>query len=108
MTDKTELNNGLVALSFVNSNKTVKDALPKTHALGMLIETRLHERYPDLEVKFESQDGYKLNFNMSFNNRPTSESDVRTRFFDWLKDYPSIKIQELNLTFHSECSTEEK
>ena len=64
---------------------------------GRLMEMRLGQQYPDLGIKFEKKTGQTLTFTMGFENRPTSESDIRSRLFSFMQYYPAMKIGNLKL-----------
>ena len=64
---------------------------------GRLMEMRLSEQYPDLSINFEGQEGKNLTFTMGFYNRPTSEADIRSRLFSFLRYYPAMKISNLKI-----------
>jgi len=86
-----------VLVSFdVESSVKTKDEV-KPCDWGRLLEIRLAEQYPDLAIHFEDQDAQTLTFTMGFDNRPTSEADVRSRLFSFLRYYPAMKISNLKI-----------
>ena len=64
---------------------------------GRLMEIRLAEQYPDLKINLDGQEGQTLTFTMGFDNRPTSEADIRSRLFSFLRYYPTMKISNLRI-----------
>lgn len=64
---------------------------------GRLMEVRLPQQCPDLEISLERQEGQTLTFTMEFNNRPTSEAAIRSRLFSFLQYYPAMKISNLKI-----------
>jgi hypothetical protein len=73
----------------------------KSYDWGRLIEMRLAQQYPDLNIKFENKTGQTLTFTMGFENRPTSESDIRSRLFSFMQYYPAMKIGNLEIKLES-------
>ncbi len=84
-----------VSVSFdVESNvQTGNDVKPCDW--GRLMKMRLAQQYPDLNITSESKSGQTLTFTMEFGNRPTSESDIRSRLFNFMQYYPAMKISNL-------------
>jgi len=64
---------------------------------GRLMEKRLQEEYGDMYIKLESTHGKTLTFTMEFTNRPTTEPDIRSRIYEFLRYYPAMEIQSLKI-----------
>ena len=83
-----------------SSIQTENDAKPCNW--GRLLEVRLAQQYPDLDINLEDETGTKLEFIMEFNNRPTSVSDIRSRLFSFMQYYPAMKIKNLEIQLLAE------
>ena len=62
-----------------------------------LVQTRLQQQYPDISIESETPEGEKLVFLMEFKNRPTTEADIRSRLYDFMRYNPAMKIQSLEV-----------
>lgn len=86
-----------VTLEVENNVQGSARRMPGSYDWGGIMQRRLCEIFPDLTVTLKDSEGKRVILAMSSANGPMYEEDIRSRIHDFMRIYPAMHVETLQI-----------